>query len=120
MPLRIHVDIGHRPDLDADELLAILRERLGDGLEVYKPGRFQVPDVIVKRSESEGAAVQIVQQRLRKRTRLRVYGLAPSVAQRGFTPVGLERQAEETRALVDLVVETLREEPRLQPARGAD
>ena len=115
MALRQHVDIGHRPNLDVDELLSILQEGLDDGLKIYKPGRFQVPDVIVKRSDSEGAAIQIVQQRLRKRTRLRVYGLAPSVAQRGWTPRGLRRQARETKPLVEQVAKLLRAEPRLQP-----
>ena len=106
--------IGHRPDLDADDLLSILQERLGE-FEVYKPGRFQVPDVMVRRSESEGAAVQIVQQRLRKRTKLRVYALAPSGAQRGWTPYGLRKQAEVMRPLVERVVEALKADARLQP-----
>lgn len=114
MALRLYVDIGDRPDLNTDQLLAILKERLGDELDVYKPGRFQAPDVMVKRSDSEGVAIQIVRQRLRRRTRLRVYGLAPSVAQRGWTPRGLQRQARETKPLVERVAELLRTEPRLQ------
>jgi hypothetical protein len=104
MPLTVNVDVGHRPSLRADELLAIVRRGLGDRYQVYKPGRFQVPDVMVKRSDSDGAAIQILQQRLRKRTRLRVYGLAPSIASRPWKPVGLARQVKDTQPLVDEVV----------------
>jgi hypothetical protein len=107
MPLTVKIDVGHRPTLRADELLAIVRKGLGDRYEVYKSGRFQVPDVMVKRSDSDGAAIQILQHRLRKRTRLRVYGLAPSIARRPWKPVGLARQVKHTQPLVDEVVGVL-------------
>lgn len=113
MPLHVHVDIGHRPDLKQDELVAILRQGLGDRYEILAPGRLQVPDAIVKRSDSDGAAVQILQQRLRKRTRLRVYGLAPSIAFRASTPAALARQTKETKPLVGEVVSLLETDSRL-------
>ena len=92
MPLSVLVDLGHRPELDDDGLLAIVRDGLGDRYEVYDPGRFQVPDVMVKRSDEEGLAIQLLQQRWRKRTRLRVYGLAPSIASRPWRPADLARR----------------------------
>lgn len=104
MPLRKHVDVGWRPNLDVAELLTALREEFGDRYEVYEPGRFQVPDVMVKRSDSDGAAVQLLQGRLRKRTRIRIYPLAPSIAQREWKPVGMARQRGELMPLVDEVV----------------
>lgn len=116
MPLRVNVDVGHRPKLKAGELLEIVREGMGDRYEVYAPGRWQVPDVMVKRSDSEGVAIQILQKRLRKRTRLRVYGLAPSVARRGATPYGLMAQERETRPLLEEVVEFLGHSDRLRPS----
>lgn len=115
MPLFVTIDLGHRPELKAPELLEIVRGELGDRYEVYDPGRWQVPDVMVKRSEDEGVAVQLLQQRLRKRTRLRVYGLRPSIARRGATPVGLAVQERETRPLLDEVLEALRGCERLSP-----
>jgi len=102
MSMQVNVDLGHRPDIGAEQLLAVLREGLGDRYEIEAPGRLQVPDAIVKRSDREGAAVQILQQRLRKRTRLRVYGLAPSIARRAWSPLALARQ---TKALGPLVEE---------------
>lgn len=80
-----------------------------------------VPDVMVKRSDVEGAAVQILQQRLRKRTRLRVYGLAPSAAKRGWTPIGLAMQAKKTKPLVEEVATVLGSSDELrrqEPAAG--
>lgn len=118
MPLWVHVDVDYRPDLGPDELLAIMRDGLGDKFEVYKPGRFQVPDVMVKRSESDGVAVKIRQQRHRKRTRLRVYPMAPSIALRPWRPVGLARQASEPQPLVDEVVLFLEESPSLRNPEG--
>lgn len=114
MPLRVHVDVGYRPDLGPDELLAIMRDGLGDRFEVYKAGRFQVPDVMVKRSESDGVAVQILQQRHRKRTRLRVFPLAPSIAQRAWTPAEITRQATAPQPLVDEVLLFLQQSPALR------
>lgn len=116
MPLRVTIDLGYRPDLKAPELLEIVRGELGDRYEVYDPGRWQVPDVMVKRSEAEGVAVQLLQGRLRKRTRLRVYGLSPSVAQRAGTPVGMARQEREARPMLEEVVDALRACQRLRPA----
>jgi hypothetical protein len=106
MPLRVDIDIGRRPDLNADALLPIFRQGLD--YEVLKPGRFQVPDVIVKRSDSDGAAIQILQQRLRHRTRLRVYPIAPSISKRRGTPLGIARQMRRSQPLVDEVVAFIR------------
>ena len=116
MPLNVKIDLGYRPDLSGEALLEVVRAGLGDRYEVYDPGSFQVPDVMVKRSESEGVAIQILQHRLRKHTKLRVYGLSPSIAQRGFTPYGLVAQANETRPLLEDVLEFLRSSPELQPS----
>jgi hypothetical protein len=116
MPRTVNIDIGHRPTLNANELLAIVREGFGDGYDVYKPGWYQVPDVMVKRSDREGAAIQILQQRLRKRTRLRVYGLAPSIAVRPWVPDGLARQVKMTKPLVEEVVRFLKESESLRQA----
>lgn len=107
MPLRVSIDLGYRPDLDADELLQIVRAGLGGRYDVHRGGRLQVWDVMVEQSPEVGAAIQILQGRLRKRTRLRVYGLAPSVALRGSTPLGLQRQERRTRPLVEEVVRFL-------------
>ena len=116
MALTVSVDVGHRPTLDADDLLAIVRQGLGDRYEVYKPGRFQVPDVMVKRSDDDGAAIQILQQRFRKRTRLRVYGIAPSISRRPWRPLGLAQQVKRTQPLVDEVVCFLRASTNLRAA----
>lgn len=113
VPLHVHIDIGYRPQLGADELLAVLRDGFGDRYEVYEAGRLQVPDVMVRRSEREGVAIQILQQRLRRRTRLRVYGLAPSIAQRGWTPLGIAQQARENKTLVEEVARFLEQSDRL-------
>ena len=113
--LHTHLDVGHRPELDTEHLLAIVRGRMADDYEVYAPGRLQVPDVIVKRSDREGVAIQILQQRLRKRTRLRVYALAPAISQRAWKPVGIFRQSRELQPLVDEVVELLRNHELLRP-----
>jgi len=115
MAIQVHVDVGHGPDLKQDGLVEILRERFGDRYEVLAPGRLQVPDAIVKRSDSDGAAVQILQQRLRKRTRLRVYGLAPSIASRAASPLALARQMKATKPLVEEVVDFLESDERLRP-----
>ena len=59
MPLRVHVDVGHRPELNTDELWQIVQNGLGDQHEIVKQGHwYQVPNVIVKRSDSDGAAIQ--------------------------------------------------------------
>ena len=115
VPLRVHVDLGYRPELGADELLEIVRAGLGDRHQVHKSGRFQVWDVMVEQSADVGAAIQILRGRLHKRTRLRVYGLAPSVALRGATPAGLQLQERRTRGLVEEVVRFLEENERLRP-----
>ena len=115
VPLRVSIDLGYRPELKAPELLEIVRGELGDRYEVYDPGRWQVPDVMVKRSEDEGVAIQLLQRRLRRRTRLRVYGLRPSIARRGGTPVGLAAQERDTQPLLDEVVRALRGCERLRP-----
>lgn len=115
MPLRVYVDLGYQPDFGVDELLEIVEAGLGDRYEVHKSGRFQVWDVMVEQSAEVGAAIQIVQGRLRKRTRLRVYGLAPSLALRGATPLGLQRQEQHTRPLVEEVVRFLEQSDRLRP-----
>lgn len=115
MAIHTHLDIGHRPELDSKSLLAIVQAGLGDKYEIYAPGRLQVPDVVVKRSDSDGVAIQILQQRLRKRTRLRVYALAPSIGQRAWKPVGIVRQTRELQPLVDEVLEVLRAHELLQP-----
>lgn len=112
MPKKI--DIGHRPDLKAEDLLEVLNDGIGDSCEVYKTGRLMVPDVMVKRSDLIGAAVQILQKRLRKRTFLRVYGIAPSWAQRGWTPIGLIRQARRTKPLVEEVASVLESSEKLR------
>lgn len=114
MPLRVHVELGYRPNFGVDELLEIVQAGLGDRYEVHKSGRFQVWDVMVEQSAEVGAAIQIVQGRLRKRTRLRVYGLAPSVAMRGSTPLGLQQQERRTRSLVEEVVRFLQENDRIR------
>lgn len=114
MPLRVHVELGYRPNFGVDELLEIVQAGLGDRYEVHKSGRFQVWDVMVEQSAEVGAAIQIVQGRLRKRTRLRVYGLAPSVAMRGSTPLGLQQQERRTRSLVEEVVRFLHENDRIR------
>ena len=116
MPLNTHIDVGHRPDLDADALLTVLREGFGERFDVYEPGRFQVPDVIVKRSDSEGAAVQVIQQRLRKRTRLRIYPLAPSIARRASNPVTFAAQHKQLQPLAEEVVDLLRRRLGADPA----
>lgn len=119
--MRVTIDLGHRPDLTPEELIAVLQGGLGEGCEISKTGRLTVPDVMVKRSDVEGAAVQILQQRRRKRTRLRVYGLAPSVARRGWTPIGLVMQAKRTKPLVERVASILgssEELRRQEPAAG--
>ncbi len=103
MPLRISIDLGHRPEFGPDELLAIVERGFGESYDVHRSGRFQVWDVMVEESPEVGAAIQIVQRRLRKRTLLRVYGLAPSIALRGATPVGLQQQEQRTRPLVEEV-----------------
>lgn len=108
MPLRVNVDVGYRPELTSDELLRIVQNGLGDKYEIIEPGRWQVPDVIVKHSDRDGAAVQILRQRLRHRTRLRVYGIAPSIGQRKWTPYGIAWQAQHSQPLVDEVVTFLR------------
>lgn len=104
MPLRETIDLGYRPELDADALLTLVEDGLGKRYAVHGSGRFQVWDAMVEESPEIGAAIQILQGRLRKRTRLRVYGLAPSVALRGVTPVGLKLQEERSRSLVKEVV----------------
>ena len=114
MPLRIDIDVGYRPELTADSLLLIVREGLGDRYEIVKPGRLQVPDVIVKRSDTDGAALQIMQQRLRHRTRVRVYAIAPSISKRRSTPLGITRQLKGSQPLVDEVVTFLRSRGELQ------
>ena len=114
MPLRVHIDLGYQPDFGEDQLLEIVQAGLGDRYKVHGSGRFQVWDVMVEQSAEVGAAIQIVQGRLRKRTRLRVYGLAPSVARRGSTPLGLQRQDQQTRPLVDEVVRFLEQSDRLR------
>lgn len=109
MPLRVHVDVGHRRELNTDELWQIVQDGLGDQHEIVKQGHwYQVPDVIVKRSDSDGAAIQILQQRLRHRTVLRVYGVAPSVAKRPSTPYGMRQQIARSQPSVDEVVAFLR------------
>lgn len=112
----VNVDLGYRPDLDAGRLRAILEHGFGDRYEVYDPGRFQVPDVMVKRSDSEGAAVQIVQRRLRKRTRLRVFALAPSIARREWRPAGMAQQKGELEPLVTEVARFLEQSEELRRA----
>lgn len=114
MPLRVHIDLGYQPDLSEDKLFEIVQAGLGDRYKVRRSGRFQVWDVMVEQSAEVGAAIQIVQGRLRKRTRLRVYGLAPSVALRGSTPLGLQQQEQQTRPLVDEVVRFLEQSDRLR------
>jgi hypothetical protein len=114
LALRVLIDLDYQPDLDAAELLAIAGEGLGDRYEVYEAGRFQVPDVMVKCSDTEGVAIQILQGRLRKRTRLRVYPLAPSIAQRAWTPYGLREQVGRSQPLLGEVVRFLEQEPRLR------
>ena len=109
MSLRVHIDVGHRPELSTDELWQIVQNGLGDQHEIVKQGRwYQVPNVIVKRSDSDGAAIQILQQRLRHRTVLRVYAVAPSVAKRPSTPYGMRQQIARSQPLVDEVVAFLR------------
>jgi len=109
MSLRVHVDVGHRPELNTDELWHIVQNGLGDRHEIVKQGRwYQVPNVIVKRSDTDGAAIQILQQRLRHRTVLRVYAVAPSVAKRPSTPYGMRQQITRSQPLVDEVVAFLR------------
>ncbi len=115
MPLRVSIDLGYRPDLGADELLAIVRQGLGERYGVHGSGRFQVWDVMVEESPEVGAAIQILQGRLRKRTRLRVYGLAPSIALRGATPIGLKQQGQRSRPLVKEVVRFLEQSEELRP-----
>jgi len=117
MPLRVTVDLGERPPLEADELLQAVAAGLGDRYDVHGSGRFQVWDVMVEQSPEAGAAIQILQGRFRKGTRLRVYGLAPSVALRGATPLGLKRQEERTRPLVEEVVRFLEGCEALRPGR---
>ena len=110
MSLRVHVDVGRRPELNTDELWQIVQDGLGKRYEIVKQGRwFQVPNVIVKHSDSDGAAIQILQQRLRHRTVLRVYAVAPSVAKRPSTPVGMRQQITRSQPLVDEVVAFLRD-----------
>lgn len=109
------IELAHCPELSADTLVRVLEDGLGDRYEVYKAGRLSVPDVIVKLSASNGAAVQILQKRLRKRTTLKVYGMAPSVAQRAWTPIGLLRQAQNTKQIVDEVAEVLKNSQSLPP-----
>ena len=104
MAARVSIDLGYRPELGADELLGIVKRGLGKRHNVHGSGRFQVWDVMVEESPDVGAAIQILQGRIRKRTRLRVYGLAPSIALRGATPVGLKRQEQRSRPLVEEVV----------------
>lgn len=106
--MSVKIDIGHQPGLKAEEIVEVLNDQLDEGCEVYKTGRLMVPDVMVKRSDRDGAAVQILQKRLRKKTVLKVYGLAPSVAQRGWTPAGLVLQAQRNKPLVELVANTIK------------
>ncbi len=106
--MSVFVEVAHRPQLDADLLVLVLKEGLGDRYEISKTGRLTVPDVIVKASDRDGAAVQILRKRLRKRTTLKVYGLAPSAAQRAWTPVGLVVQAQRNKGLVEEVAEVLK------------
>ena len=109
MSLLVHVDVGHRPELNTDALWQIVQNGLGDRHEIVKQGRwYQVPNVIVKRSDTDGAAIQILQQRLRHRTVPRVYAVAPSVAKRPSTPYGMRQQITRSQPLVDEVVAFLR------------
>ncbi|MFN8160847.1 MAG: hypothetical protein U0R52_07380 [Solirubrobacterales bacterium] len=115
MPLRRTVELAHLPDLDAGRLIEILRGGLGDRYEASDPGRFQVPDAMVKRSDPEGAAVRITQRRRRGQTLLRVWPLAPSLSRREWRPGGLARQSAELRRLTDEVVEFLEGAAELHP-----
>lgn len=117
MPLRLTVDLGERPRLGADELLRIVDAGLGERYDVHGSGRFQVWDAMVEDSPEIGAAIQILQGRFRRGTRLRVYGLAPSIALRGTTPSGLKRQEEHTRPLVEEVARFLEGCDELRPGR---
>lgn len=108
MPLSVKIDLGRRPKLSAHELLEIVREGLGDRYEVYAPGRFQAPDVMVKQSDDVGVAIQVLEPWFRKTQRLRVYGLAPSIAHRGSTPIGLQMQKRRSEPLLEEVVAFLR------------
>lgn len=120
MSLRVTIDVGYRPELDADELLAIVKNGLGMRYDVHGSGRFQVWDVMVEESPEIGAAIQILQGRIRKRTRLRVYGLAPSIALRGVTPVGLKLQGQRSRSLVQEVVRFLEHSEELSAPSAGD
>lgn len=112
--MSVKIDIGHRPGLKAEEIVEVLKDQLDEGCEVYKTGRLMVPDVMVKQSDRDGAAVQILQKRLRKKTVLKVYGLAPSATQRGWTPAGLVLQAQRTKPLVEYVAGILESSDRLR------
>ena len=58
MPLSVLVDLGHRPKLDDDDLLAIVKEGLGDRHEVYDPGRL-APSIASRPWKPAGLARQV-------------------------------------------------------------
>ena len=111
--LWVNVDVERAGRLSGEELLEVVRGGLGERYEVYAPGRWQVPDVMVKRSDAVGVAIQILRRRRHGRIRLRCAVMAPKVALRGATPLGRAMEVEQGAGLLDEVVAFLREEARL-------
>ena len=115
-PLWVNVDVEREGRLPAEELLEVVRGGLGEHYEVYDPGRWQVPDVMVKRSDAVGVAIQILRRRHHGRIRLRCAVMAPKVVLRGATPISRTMEVQQGSGLLDEVVAFLREDARLGDA----
>ncbi len=120
MSLWINVDIADGPDLPARLLAAATRD-LGDRWEVAKAPRLMVPDVIVKPTEHDAVALQVLRRRHHGRRRVRVFGVSPP-GRLGFasplSAVQYEQMLERAGPVVEEIAEWLRHCPDFAPGAG--